>query len=139
MKLKFNVSILLFILVIITNCLAEDAPVENKEPSPTVSAKKEQPTPESKKESGGITDDLMGFLGLNGDETKKENEPTTAEAFPENFEVVTDCDNLKKVLDSYPELSRQLSVNFQLHTMSCCNDEEFICKDVEGGRFITEL
>jgi len=137
MKLKFNVSILLLLIfVIITNCLAETTTVESKEPSPTINAREKQPTQDSNKDT---TNDIMGLLGINADDIKKESEPTSVETNSENFEVVTDCDNLKIVMDSYPELSRQMNIDFQLHTMNCCNDEEFICKDINGGRYITEL
>jgi len=122
MKFKFTISFLFVILTIITYCLAQEEPEELQEQPPAENETQEHPTPDPNKDT---TPELVG--------------ESPVETVPNNSTIVTDCDNLKLVLDSYPEYTKQLNINFAEHTMNCCNNDEFICKEIDGVQYITEL
>jgi len=61
------------------------------------------------------------------------SQPTNANSSDPN--TFTDCDNLKLILNEYNETEYV----FDDHTMGCCDDEKFICKNIDGIVHITEI
>jgi len=49
----------------------------------------------------------------------------------------TDCDTLKLVLSDYSSL--ESAITWGDHTMDCCDGKKYVCQDIEGQKYITEL